>query len=84
MHVCMLWQQKKLISEANKKKVKEITVQALSRLEELKEAPPAASAPPMDDLLAQIEQLPTPSKMNPNLGGKGSTSHTFPRGTHIV
>ena len=77
----MLWQQKKLTSEANKKKVKEITVQALSRLEELKEKTPAASAPPMDDLLAQIEQLPTPSRMNPNPGGKGSTSHTFPRGT---
>ena len=38
----------------------------------------------MDELLAQIEQLPMPSKVNPNLGGKGSTSHTFPRGTYII
>ena len=64
-----------------------MTMQALSRLEQLKEEPPAASAPPMDDILSQLEKLPTPSKVNPNLDGKGSskgTSHTFPRGTFTI
>ena len=71
----------------NKRKVKDITVHALSRLEQLKEKPPVASAPPIDDIIAQIDQLPTPSKVNPNVSGKGNsrgTAHTFPRGTTLL
>ena len=62
-------------------------MQALSRLEELKQEPASASAPPMDDILAQLEQLPTPSKTNPSFSGKGNnkgTSHTFPRGRRLL
>ena len=56
----------------------------MSRLEQLQLEPPVASAPPMDDLLAQLEQLPSPSKADPSASVKGSskgTSCTFPRGT---
>ena len=56
----------------------------MSRLEQLQQEPPVASAPPMDDLLVQLQQLPTPSKADPSTSMKGrnkGAAHTFPRGT---
>lgn len=59
----------------------------MSRLEQLQQEPTVASAPLMDDLLAQLEQLPTPSKADPSPLVKGSSkgaSRTFPRGTRCL
>ena len=80
-------------SEDHKKKVRMITVQALSRLEELKLEDPVVSSQTSSssvknvtdkDLLSQLDSLPPPPSERPGSGGGGGgdtrRTATIPRG----
>lgn len=64
-------------SEEQRQQVKMVTMQALSRLEELKLVP---STSKKDDLLDELARLPSPPKASP-IGP--SKSATMPRGVYI-
>lgn len=101
MHVRMLMftfsisQQRGMRSEEQRKQVKGITMQALSRFEKLKLEPTGPSAPPKQsssssgvksdiDLLSELDQLPPPPSDSPKGTAKGTNrSATMPRGTYV-
>lgn len=73
-------------SEDQKQKMKMITMQALSRLEQLKlDDPPLSSPAGGKDLLSQLDNLPSPPSEQPRGGGGGGGGEarkagTMPRG----
>ena len=78
--VCVHTQQKKLASDADRQRVKTLTISALERIEHLKTLPAPKPSASMDDLISQLEKLPPPSK---TLGvGKTApgSSRSLPRG----